>query len=127
MELQNITAITCLSIYSHLKEYDLLIQPSISEGFGLTVVEGMVAKLPVLVSSNSGPIEIIKNGQCGFFFKKGDFWDCTEKIKGIIESPSEVHKVAISGYRHAIENFNIDNTVKNYQKEYANITNIINK
>lgn len=114
-------------IYSHLKEYDLLIQPSISEGFGLTVVEGMVAKLPVLVSSNNGPIEIIKNGQCGFFFKKEDFLDCTEKIKKIIESPSEVHKVAISGYWHAIENFNIDNTVVNYQKEYAIIANINNK
>lgn len=110
-------------IYSHLKEYDLLIQPSIFEGFGLTVAEGMAAKIPVLVSANDGPLEIIDNGQYGFFFKKGDPLDCAEKIKRIIESPDEAHKIAIKGYIYAVKNFNIDETVENYQKEYDIVTN----
>lgn len=49
-------------IFSHLKEYDLFVQPSRKEGFGLTVTEAMVAKIPVLVSDQEGPMEIIKMG-----------------------------------------------------------------
>ncbi len=109
-------------IYSHLKEYDLLIQPSVFEGFGLTVVEGMAANLPVLVSANDGPIEIIMNGQYGYFFNKEDTLDCTEKIKMIIESPEEVHKISMKGYEHVLRQFDINATVRNYQKQYDIVT-----
>ena len=34
-------------IEQHLKDYDLLVQPSRIEGFGLTVAEAMAAKVPV--------------------------------------------------------------------------------
>ena len=44
-------------IYRNLCEYDLCVQPSLSEGFGLTIVESMLAKVPVLVS-------IVSNANC---------------------------------------------------------------
>ena len=37
-------------VYSHLKDYDLFVQPSRFEGFGLTVAEAMAACVPVLVT-----------------------------------------------------------------------------
>lgn len=65
-------------IFAHLCEYDLSVQPSRYEGFGLTVVEAMAAKVPVLVSANEGPLEIIDNGKYGFYFKNGDVEDCAK-------------------------------------------------
>ena len=50
-------------IYQHLCDYDLMCHPSRFEGFGLTVAEGMVAKLPVLVATGDGPYEIIGQGK----------------------------------------------------------------
>lgn len=59
-------------VYAHLCDYDMLIQPSRYEGFGLTVAEGMAANIPVLVSDIEGPMEIIRNGELGYFFKSDD-------------------------------------------------------
>lgn len=71
-------------IYNHLFQYDLLVQSSRFEGFGLTVVEGMAAGLPVLVSDNGGPMEIIASGQFGFYFKTGDVADCAVQIENLM-------------------------------------------
>ena len=37
-------------IYYHLSDYDLLVKPSLFEGFGLTIVEGKASGIEVLVS-----------------------------------------------------------------------------
>ena len=71
-------------IYEHLKDYNLLVQPSLYEGFGLTIVEAMAAKVPVLVSDIDGPMEIVDNGNHGYFFKTGNPKMCAEKILTIM-------------------------------------------
>ena len=45
-------------ITAHLADYDLFVQPSRWEGFGLTVAEAMAAKVPVLVSAGQGLAEV---------------------------------------------------------------------
>jgi glycosyltransferase involved in cell wall biosynthesis len=107
-------------VYSHLCDYDLLVQPSINEGFGLTVVEAMAAKVPVLVSDVEGPMEIIENGKYGYCFKTENVDDLVEKIIGIIDHyQSEKYQHMIEdAYMHAITNFDIKNTVLNYLNMY---------
>ena len=45
-------------VAAHLTDYDLFVQPSRWEGFGLTVAEAMAAGVPVLVSEGQGPAEV---------------------------------------------------------------------
>lgn len=71
-------------IYNHLKDYNLLIQPSLYEGFGLTIAEAMAAKVPVLVSDIDGPMEIVDYGNHGYFFRTGKPKICAEKILTIM-------------------------------------------
>jgi glycosyltransferase involved in cell wall biosynthesis len=59
-------------LYAQLADYDLLVQPSRFEGFGLTVVEGMAAGLPVLVADIEGPREIVREGALGWTFSSED-------------------------------------------------------
>jgi len=110
-------------IYEHLCEYDLLVQPSVFEGFGLTVVEGMAAKIPVLVSANDGPMEIIDNGRFGFYFEKENEKDCAEKIIEIIDN-TNIKELTENAYRYAFQNFDISKTAKEYLNLYENINNI---
>jgi glycosyltransferase involved in cell wall biosynthesis len=107
-------------IYKNLKDYQLLVQPSFFEGFGLTVVEGMAAKIPVLVSDIDGPMEIIDNGRYGFYFKSGDIKECSEKIHDIINgyNTKEIKRKISEAYGYAKENFNIKNTAQNYIDNY---------
>ena len=106
-------------IYSNLQRYDLLVQPSLNEGFGLTVAEGMAAKIPVLVSDIEGPMEIIKNGEYGYYFRSGDSDNCADKIMQIMTNDnfSQINKA----YDYCVQNFKISFTVSNYQKEYTNV------
>ena len=76
-------------IYTHLKDYDLSVQPSLIEGFGLTVVESIAAGLPVLVSDTNGPIEIIDHGKYGSFFETGNIQSLVENLMDIYHNYSE--------------------------------------
>jgi len=59
-------------VFGQLRNYDVLVQPSRDEGFGLTVAEGMAAKLAVIVSDLPGPMEVIGDGRFGYHFPCGD-------------------------------------------------------
>ena len=107
-------------IFDNLCEYDLFVQPSIYEGFGLTVAEAMAAKVPVLVSENQGPLEIIDNGKYGYLFKNGDAKDCAEKIIQIIEQGFNKEMIE-SACARVEEKYSVKQTALNYIKEYQNI------
>lgn len=55
-------------LFNSLSTYHILVQPSRFEGFGLTILEGFAAGLPVLASQIEGPAEIIKQTPRGFLF-----------------------------------------------------------
>ncbi|MBP3354249.1 MAG: glycosyltransferase [Bacteroidales bacterium] len=104
-------------IFEHLCEYDLFVQPSIYEGFGLTVAEAMAAKIPVLVSENQGPLEIIDNGKYGYSFKNGDANDCADKIINIIEQGVDLDMIN-AAYKRVEELYSVQQTARNYINEY---------
>ena len=108
-------------IYHHLKDYQLLVQPSLFEGFGLTVVEGIAAKVPVLVSDIDGPMEIIDNGKYGFYFKTGDADECSERIYEIINNyqTDRIRNKINESYDYSKENFNIQKTAAKYINNYT--------
>ncbi len=107
-------------IQENINQYNLLVQPSIYEGFGLTVAEAILAGVPVLVSDTEGPMEIINNGEFGLCFKSEDYIDCAHQIANIIKnyqiltSPSSIQK----GIIHIESNYNIKTTSINYLKHY---------
>lgn len=107
-------------IYNNLCKYDLLVQPSKNEGFGLTVAEAMAAKLPVLVSNIDGPMEIIKDGKYGYFFNSQDYKDLAEKIIAIItdsNSHNFFNKIN-EGFSHVVDLYDIKKTSLKYIRHY---------
>lgn len=112
-------------IYNNLKNYDLLIQPSRFEGFGLTVAEAISAEIPVLVSANDGPMEIIDNGKYGYFFEKENTNDLASKIIHIYKlyenENNKIKQTCIEAYNFVKDNFDIKNTARNYIKEYLKL------
>ena len=106
-------------IYDTLKDYDLLVQPSRHEGFGLTVVEGIFARIPILVSNIDGPFEIIKQGEYGHFFKKDDVNSLITSIKNIIKKTDiEINAELEEAFNYAKENFDVKKTATNYLNLY---------
>lgn len=110
-------------IYKTLSEYDLLVQPSRDEGFGLTLAEAMAAKIPVLTSDLAGPMEVIDGGRYGSVFELGndDVENCANKILEIKNNYQKYFVQASSlAYNYVVKNFDIKNVVINYQHIYFN-------
>ena len=110
-------------IYKNLHTYDLLVQPSRYEGFGLTVVEAMSARVPVLVSNIEGPMEIIAAGRHGYYFRAGDHLDCAAKIIDVVkESQGDTFPDALDSTIEYVRNqFDIADTARKYLAEYKKI------
>ena len=104
-------------IYTHLCEYDLYVQPSIYEGFGLTVAEAMAAKVPVLVSENQGPLEIIDYGKYGYSFKNMDVNDCADKIEFFLKRNNNDSMIE-DAYKRVSELYNVRITAETYLEKY---------
>ncbi len=109
-------------IQEHLSDFDLLVQPSRYEGFGITVIEAMAAGIPVLVSNVDGPMEIIGEGKYGSYFTSGDETDCALKIKEIKEKSikAEFRKHLEESRVYVNNTFSIKSTSINYCDSYFN-------
>lgn len=108
-------------IQNNLHNYDMLIQPSYIEGFGLTIVEAMAAKVPVIVSDIDGTSEVVENGKYGTIFHVGDYRDLAEKIVFAINNIEQLNNKALETYYYAKEKFSLSNTAKEYIKYYKTI------
>ena len=108
-------------IYSHLKDYDLMCHPARYEGFGLTIAEGMAAMLPVLVSDEGGPYEIIEHGKFGNSFKMEDSKDCADKIEYIFKHYNKALNLVPEAYKHIKAHYSIERMASDYIKCYENV------
>ncbi len=76
-----IPAINQESLFKTYKNYDVLILPTIFEGFGLVILEAMAAGLPVITTRHSFGFELIKDYQNGLLIEIRD----SNAIKNAIE------------------------------------------
>lgn len=106
-------------IYANLADYDLMCHPSLNEGFGLTVVEGMAAMLPVVVSDEGGPYEIIGSGKRGGYFANGDAESCAASIREIIDNYSRALEVTGAARKYVVDNYSLEAMVKRYLEVYS--------
>ena len=79
-----------------LKNAMFYVQPSITEGFGLPVLEAMSAGIPV-ISSNGGALpEVV--GDAGLLFNPFDQLDLLAKLTKIISNPKLRKKLMTKGH-----------------------------
>jgi len=83
--------------------YQLFIQASSHEGFGLSVIEAMAAKLPMLIS-RIPVFEEVTAGQA-HFFDLIDKEKAAAKLMSLAAHAEERNRFVESGYAHCLENF----------------------
>ena len=107
-------------IYSLLTNYDLFIQPSRNEGFGLTIAEAMAAKVPVLVSDIPAPMEVIDDGRLGLSFENENPADCAEKLLSFIRNGRNDKQVE-DAYQYVKSHYDVSVTARKYIEVYKSI------
>ena len=110
-------------IYQTLWQYDMLVQPSRYEGFGLTVAEGMTAGVSVVVSDVEGPMEIINDGEYGYHFKSGDavsLANTLNRVMAEMDSPNSA-LTREAAKKHATSSYDLRLTSKHYCQIYREV------
>lgn len=108
-------------LFQNLSTYHLLVQPSRYEGFGLTILEGFAAGLPVLASNIEGPAEIINRTPRGFLFQKNNSQDCAEALYRIFKDYENgaIEEIMRSSAPITEKEYSIEVCVKGYLQEYS--------
>lgn len=89
------------------KDLNIYIQTSLSEGFGLTVVEAMLAGLPVIVAPSGSLPEIVTDNETGIVAKGTDAKSIAEAIESLVSDKKLMKKVSIKGQESAVKRFGV--------------------
>ncbi len=80
---------------------DVVVLPSVLEGFGLAVLEGWMYKKPIVVSSGAGVSELITDGENGRLFPPNDHEELAGKIIGMLSKPDAADEMGKVGFETA--------------------------
>mgnify|MGYP006175390057 CR=1 FL=1 len=75
-------------ILEQMKAHDVLVFPSLFEGFGLVITEAMSVGTPVITTLNTAGRDIIEHGENGWLCEAGSINDLKETFLEIIENPN---------------------------------------
>ena len=106
---------------SRYRQMDILVMPTVREGFSLSVLEAMACGLPVVASDCSSLPEQIDEGKGGYLCPVGDVDSFAERLNQLADSPN-VRKVMGQYNRYKIErSFTVKKMVKEYEKLFQSI------
>jgi glycosyltransferase involved in cell wall biosynthesis len=96
---------------------DVLVVPSLTEGFGLALLEGMALRKPIVASKVGAIPEIISDGHNGVLAPAGDPNAIAEKIVNLLESEEESRRLASNAFESA-QNYEVSAHVRNLEQIY---------
>ena len=100
---------------------DILLFPTVREGFGLAVAEAMSCGLPVVATNCSSLPELIDNGKGGFLCPIGDVNAFAEKINFLAENPELRWEMGEHNRAKVEKMFTLDRMVGEYQKLFEEV------
>jgi len=93
---------------------------SVTEGFGITVLEAMSYGRPVVVTDETGSADLIEDGKNGFIIPIRDVNAIIGTIRWLHDNPSECKKMGEAA-RKTAENYSWDKIREKYESVYAQI------
>lgn len=82
-----------------------VVNPSLIEPFGMTLIEGMARRLPVIACKAGGPEEIVVDGETGFLVNPGDASAFAERMAWMLDNRSEAQVIGEKGYDRAMRRY----------------------
>lgn len=95
-------------VYKLYVVMDVVVVPSLFEGFGLTAAEAMAAGIPVIASNVDGVAEVVKDGVTGALFPVGNWQALAESLIHLLNNPQLAKKFGQNGRDRVQEYFSLD-------------------
>lgn len=101
-----------------LKAFDIYACSSTKEGLSYTLIEAMMAQLPIVATSVGGNGELISHKKTGLIVKPETAKDLASGIITLFNSPDIAHSYASSARKNALKKFSIDRMLKETKNIY---------
>lgn len=75
-------------VRDEMQQADVLVFPSLADGFGLSVLEAMACGIPVICSRNAGVSDLVQDGVTGFIVDAGSSTAIADKLRLLIDRPT---------------------------------------
>lgn len=102
----------------YLKNADIVVLPSYYESFGLSLIEAMSYKIPVIGTWGGEVKEVIRNGIDGILINPGNIEEISEKIEILVNNKELRYKFSINGYERVVDKFSDITAIKKLEKIY---------
>lgn len=109
------------NVEKYLKNFDIAVLTSDSEGLSNSMIEYMAAGKPVVCSNVGGNNELIKHGLNGYLYPVGDIQQLSNYLIALLESADDRKAFGLNGQRQVIENFSMNNMINDTLKVYSQL------
>lgn len=109
------------NVEKYLKNFDIAVLTSDSEGLSNSIIEYMAAGKPVVCSNVGGNNELIKHGFNGYLYPVGDIQQLSNYLIALLESADDRKAFGLNGQRQVIENFSMNNMINDTLKVYSQL------
>jgi L-malate glycosyltransferase len=106
------------------QQMDLLIMPTVREGFGMAVVEAMACGLPVVASACSSIPELVDDNKGGFLCPVGDTNAFADRINILAASKKLRHDMGDYNREKSMREFSFDKMVEGYERLFSLVRNM---
>ena len=100
---------------------DVVINPSLSEAFGMSLVEAMATETPVIATTIGGMPEIVDDGVTGLLIEPGSPQALASAIAKIISNPNRARAMGIAGRRKVLQRYCWSKIAESLVNSYADI------
>lgn len=109
------------NVADYLKEFDILLMTSVTEGLPLTIYEAFASKIPIVSTKAGGIPEVVKDGINGYLTEIGDADLLAEKCLSLLEQPEIANQFKDRSFDMVTSQFDLKNLEENYYHFYTNL------
>lgn len=110
-----------LDVENYLNAADVGLYTSEHESFGLSILESMFHRHPVLAARAGGVPEVVADGETGFLSPVGDIDGLAGRLDAIAEDPERYRAMGERGYQRARALFSAERITEEYLAFYRHV------
>lgn len=115
------------TVPGYLNRFDVFVNLSFQESFGVAVLEAMACEVPVVVSDAPGLLEITANGEAGIVIPAGNHVAAAEAILKVLNDDNFAAELSAKGRARVRSKYNWINNLDEIESLYADVVKQVNE
>jgi len=109
--------------YKLLKNFDIFVMSSLTEGMPITLLEAMRAGMPIVATAVGGIPEALEGGNCGVLVPPGSEIDLAKCIIELYENITLRDKLSKNAKKQFMQEFTVQKMEEKYRSVYLDVIN----